>query len=397
MEQILPSGRPSRTRILFVVTKSVLGGAQRYVYDLATSLPRDTYDVAVAFGGTGAPKSAPGILSDMLVGAGVRTIYIPELGRDLNASSDKAAYQALRTLFEKERPDIVHLNSSKVGGLGALAARRAHVRKIIYTAHGWAFTERVSPFARLIRLLLSYATILLSDTVICVSKSDRRAAAWLPFTHGKLRVIHNGIRSMPSLTREEARATLFSPQEIARHANDLWIVSVAELTQNKNLFRSADAIAIANSDTAAIPIFYTIIGMGEQHKALQAYIEKKNLAGSVHLAGFVPESRRYLAGFDGVLFASIKEGLPYAILEAGLAELPIVASRTGGIPEIITHSETGLLIEDPRSPHEIATTLSRLRDSATRKRLQSGLRKQIESEFSFEEMRNQTFGLYQEK
>ena len=393
----MPLGRSSRTRILFVVTKSVLGGAQRYVYDLATSLPRDTYDVAVAFGGTGLPGSAPGILNDMLVGAGVRTIYIPQLGRDLNASSDKAAYQALRTLFEKERPDIVHLNSSKVGGLGALAARRAHVKKIIYTAHGWAFTEHVSPLARLIRLLLSYATILLSDTVICVSKSDRLAAAWLPFAEGRLRVIHNGIRGMASLTREGARVTLFSPQEIERHANDLWVVSVAELTPNKNLFRSADAIALSNSDAKATPIFYTIIGMGEQHEALQEYLKKKGLAGSVHLAGFVPESRRYLAGFDGVLFASIKEGLPYAILEAGLAELPVVASRTGGIPEIIVHSETGLLIENPRSAQEIATQLSRLRDASTRARLKSGLRKRIESEFSFEEMRNETFALYEKK
>lgn len=394
MEQTKAVTPISRTRVLYVVTKSVLGGAQRYVYDLACSLPRDAFDVTVAFGGTGVAGSPPGILEDMLTGAGVRTIHVPLLGRDISTVSDKAAYNALRELFLTEKPDIVHLNSPKAGGLGALAARAAHVPKIIYTAHGWAFSERISPLSRIVRFIISYLTILLCDTVICVSESDRRAVAWLPFVGERLQVIHNGIRIMSGLTREEARATLFSEAEATQHAHDLWIVSVAELTPNKNLFRAIEAVRIANQDTTSTPIFYTIIGQGEQREKLEHFIAKNALTDTVRLLGFVAESRRYLAGFDGVLLASLKEGLPYAILEAGMSGLPVVASNTGGIPDIIEDSETGLLIEDPRSPKEIATQLSRLRDKGQRERFGGALQARVESEFSFEEMRKKTIALY---
>lgn len=394
MEQTTITNPIPRTRVLYVVTKSNLGGAQRYVYDLACSLPRDTFDVAVAYGGTGVAGSPPGILEDMLVGAGVRTIHVPELGRDISTVSDKAAYEALRALFLAEKPDIVHLNSPKAGGLGALAAHAAHIPKIIYTAHGWAFSERISPLSRMMRFIISYVTILLCDRVICVSESDRRSVAWLPFIGDRLQVIHNGIRAMPGLTSEEARTTLFSEEELQKHAHDLWVVSVAELTPNKNLFRAIQAVKIANADTTSIPIFYSVIGQGEQMAKLEDYITKNALTNSVRLLGFVAESRRYLAGFDGVLFASLKEGLPYAILEAGMSGLPVVASNTGGIPDIIEHSETGLLIDDPRSPNEIATQLSRLRDSDMRQRFGSALRTRVELEFSFEEMRKKTIALY---
>lgn len=394
MEQTTPSGIIPRKRILFLVTKSVLGGAQRYVYDLACSLPRDTYDVVVAFGGTGVPGSEPGILNDMLIGAGVRTIFVPELGRDVNRTKDSAAYRALQELFEKEKPDIVHLNSPKAGGLGALAARRSGVPRIIYTAHGWAFSEHVSFPARMLRFLFSYLTVLLADRVICVSDSDREKMAWAPLARSKLTVIHNGIRAVSDLTREEARDTLFSKQEIRAHEHDLWVVSVAEHTPNKNLFAAIDAIQKANKNTAAPKIFYSIIGDGEQTEKLQTFIADRKLTESVRLLGFVAESRRYLPGFDAMLMPSIKEGLPYAILEAGMAGLPVAASYTGGIPDIITHNETGILIINPTSSDEIAVAVARFRDLDLRKRLGDALKKQVESNFSFEQMRNDTFSLY---
>ena len=69
----------SNTKVLFVITKSNWGGAQRYVFDLATALPPEQFDVAVAFGGTGVAGAAPGRLAEMLAEQNIRTIFIPEL------------------------------------------------------------------------------------------------------------------------------------------------------------------------------------------------------------------------------------------------------------------------------------------------------------------------------
>ncbi|HET8581170.1 MAG TPA: glycosyltransferase [Candidatus Paceibacterota bacterium] len=386
-----------RKRILYVITKSNFGGAQRYVYDLATSLPKDSFEVAVAFGGSGAAGEGEGVLAGLLANAGVRTIHVPELARDIDLATDLAAYRALTALFLAEEPDAVHLNSSKAGGLGALAARRAGIPRIIYTAHGWPFTERVSPIAKAVRFLLSYATALLSTAIICVSKSDRRAARRMPFIGRKLIVIHNGARPIAgTLDREAARAALStSPEEQAQHAHDLWVLSIAELVPNKNLFRAARAVALANEGGAVPRIFLTIFGEGQERKRLEDFLDAQDLAGTVRLAGFVPESRRYLAAFDALLLPSLKEGFPYAILEAAAAGLPVAASAAGGIPEIIVHGQTGLLIEHPADAQDIARELNSLRDPAYRELLANGLHDRAEQEFSFEAMRAATIALYQ--
>ncbi len=123
-----------RRKILLVVTKGNWGGAQRYVYDLATELPVDQFEPVVVAG-------AGHALPTRLAAAGIRTIALPKLERDINWRQEAATLAALVKIFWRERPSVVHLNSSKIGGLGALAARLALVPRIIFTAHGWPFHE----------------------------------------------------------------------------------------------------------------------------------------------------------------------------------------------------------------------------------------------------------------
>ena len=94
---------PSK-KILFVITKSNWGGAQRYVYDLATALPKGEFDAQVAFG-------QPGLLALKLKAAGIATHPILSLERDISLLADLRSFFELWQMFRKERPDVVHLNS----------------------------------------------------------------------------------------------------------------------------------------------------------------------------------------------------------------------------------------------------------------------------------------------
>ena len=154
-----------KKRILFIITKSNFGGAQRYVYDLATHLS-EAYDVAVAFGGTGVHYSSEGTLAKKLSDRGVRTIFVQSLGRDINLGGDFRAFFDLIKLFKKERPDVVHLNSSKAGGMGALAGQIAGIPRIIFTSHGLPYDEDRSVFARATILTATWITFLLCKKVI---------------------------------------------------------------------------------------------------------------------------------------------------------------------------------------------------------------------------------------
>src|SRR3989344_9394012 len=103
---VAPMETPARKKVLFVITKSNWGGAQRYVYDLATALSKTEFETSVAFG-------QPGLLALKLKEAWIATKPILSLERDVSLIADIQSFFELFQLFRKEQPDIVHLNSSK--------------------------------------------------------------------------------------------------------------------------------------------------------------------------------------------------------------------------------------------------------------------------------------------
>ncbi len=303
-----------KKKILFVITKSNWGGAQRYVYDLATNLPKDHFDVAVALGGTGE-------LQERLRATHVAVMQLQNIQRDLSVGADVAGFWAIFRAIRSYKPDVVHLNSSKAGGLGALAARLLGVSLIVFTAHGWPFTEKRNMFWRLFALLGSWATALLSHTVIVVSKKDLAIGRKMPFCGAKMHLIHNGIKLPMELGSGERVRNAF-PRG-ARITG-----TVGELTNNKN------QIALVEQAKRDPDMFVGLVGEGEDRPRLEKKIREYGLSERVKLFGFMP-AREVLRGFDVFALPSLKEGLPYVLLEARAAGLPIVANRVGGVGEIL--------------------------------------------------------------
>ncbi|MDD3531252.1 MAG: glycosyltransferase [Candidatus Pacebacteria bacterium] len=301
-------------KILFVITKANWGGAQRYVYDLATHLPKDAFDVHVAFG-------QPGRLADELRNVGIRTHPIRALQRDVSIAADVKSFFELWRIFRKEKPDVIHLNSSKAAGIGALAARLTGVPRIIFTAHGWPFWEQRSPLHRALMYLFSWLTALLSHAVIVVSDYDLRVARHMPFVGKKTVRIYNGISPAIALGSGEVIRSAFPPHT---HITG----TIGELTRNKN------QTALVEQARRNPNLFVAIVGKGEERQQLEAKIQEYGLSDRVKLFGFLPASE-VLKGFDVFALPSLKEGLPYVLLEARAAGLPIEANRVGGVGEIV--------------------------------------------------------------
>lgn len=368
------------SKILYVITKASWGGAQVYVHDLAIATKERGHDVAVAYG-------TPGELVARLDSHGVRTIEVPGLSRDVRARSDAGAFGALFTCIRNERPDVIHVNSAKAAGLGAFAARIARVPHIIFTAHGWAFNEERPAWQKLLIRFFSGLTVYLSHKTICVSHAVRRDIAWLPFSTSKAEVVHNGITCAPLLPRDEAQ------EKLAPGMHDrVWIGMLSELHPTK---RIVDAIFAVRTIVQTHPnALLVILGEGEERSRLEQTIQTLGLAEHVRLAGFVPNGPSYLQAFDVFLHTSASEALGYAVLEAGCASLPTVATRVGGIPEIITDGESGLLVP-PREPHKLAEALLKVLDDAPlREKLGAALNSTVTSKFSKQIMIDRTLGVY---
>lgn len=311
------------TKVLYVVTKSNWGGAQRYVFDLATAAKTQGFDVAVAFGGDGE-------LAKRLRAANVRTISLPALGRDIGVA-DFAAYHALSRTIREERPDVLHLNSSKVGVLGGLAGRLSGIRKIVFTAHGWPFKELRSAPSRLVIWLGSWLTVLCAHTIIAVSDSELALAKLMPGAGRKTVRIYNGI---------DIDMT-FGDGSIIRNAFPAGAKitgTVGELTYNKN------QIALIEEAKEKPDMYVAIVGEGELHDFLEQKIQEYGLQDRVKLFGFLPAAD-VMKGFDTFALPSNKEGLGYVLLEARAAGLPIVANPVGGTQEALNQPLTEFTLD----------------------------------------------------
>lgn len=361
--------------ILYIITKSNWGGAQRYVYDLACEARRRGYTPIAAVGGDG-------LLTARLEQQQIPVYRLDALGRDIHALKDLWAFFEIIRVIRREKPDIVHVNSAKAGGIGGLAARLAGVKKIIFTAHGWPFLEQRSGIARAVLCFFSWLTVLLSHHTICVSDADLQIAWRMPWIGSKASGIHNGIAS--GMTQNN-----FLPRQERRRVR---VLTNAELNSNKNLFAGIDAVIAARA--RGDDITYDIMGDGELRSELAEYIARKNATGFISLLGFVPDGSMQYNQYDIFFLPSKKEGLPYVLLEAGMAGLPVVASNVGGIPEIIEDGTSGIL-SSPFDTDGFAEALAILADNAVfRARLGSALKKHVEKNFSLQTMLDKTFALY---
>lgn len=307
-----------KRKVLFVITKASWGGAQRYVYDLATHLPSNEFEVGAIVGGEG-------LLKKKLEDAHIHTFSISSMQRDISLFKELHSFFVLYRVFKKERPDVVHLNSSKAGALGSLAARMAGIKNVIFTAHGWPFTEKRNIFWRLFAFLGSYITALLSHNIIVVSEYDLKIAGTMPLIQNKTVRIYNGIDLNFSLQSGDVVRQSFPK---GAHITG----TIGELNNNKN------HIALIEEARNKPDMHIAIVGDGENRLFLKKKIQEYGLEKRVKLFGFMLAST-VLRGFDVFALPSLKEGLPYVLLEAKAAGLPIEASRVGGVPEILDNKD----------------------------------------------------------
>jgi glycosyltransferase involved in cell wall biosynthesis len=352
----------TRPRVLLLVTLAETGGAQTYVAALARALERE-YDVVVAAHGEGFHDVA-------------RFVPLRHLRRALDPLHDVLALVELYRLFRRERPLVVHANSSKAGVLGRLAAVAARVPVRFFTVHGWAFKAH----AGIVGEAYLWADRLMSPlttTTICVAHGERDAGLRARTCRAERTVvIHNGV-------------PLGVPRRRA-HPGPATLLSVGRLRAPK------DFVTLVRAMTG-LEARLRIAGDGPDRAGLEAEIERLGLQDRVELLGTRTDIPELLAGADVFALASDSEGLPMSVLEAMAAGLPVVASAVGGIPEVVRDGETGALVP-PRDSAALASAIGRIvADPELRDRLGEAGRRRVEREFSLERFEREHLELYRNR
>lgn len=284
-------------------------------------------------------------------------------------------------LLKKIKPDIVHAQSIPVGIPGVLA-RKILRRPCVVWGRGseiylpWRFKEVIS------KLALRNA-----DAVIALTEDMKREIRKI--CDKDIYVIPNGVdlERFENLSRENIRRKLeiTNEQKIVIFAGTLRpIKGVKYLIQAMNIIRQKNTKASL-----------MLIGDGEERQSLEELVKESNLGDCVTFVGQVPneEVLEYMAASDVFALPSLSEGFPIVSLEAMASGLPIVATKVGGLPEIIKDGENGFLVE-PRNPGQIAErALLLLNNDKLRQRI-SGNNKEKVKEFSWENVVCRLEGLY---
>ncbi len=291
-----------------------------------------------------------GALVDACAAGGLPFHHVEYLARDLEPRSDAAAVRELRALVRTVRPELVQLNSSKAGVLARVALAGLHI-PVVFTAHGWAFSGRGGK-AGAFYTNAERACAPLCQAIVCVSSWDLKLARERRIAPaGKLHLIHNGVTVDPGTPARRPAG------------RELVLGCTARLAPPKDIDTMLRALALPETAPWTLRVF----GEGPDREQLEGLRAELGLEGRATFLGSRDDVPAQLADCDAFSLISDWEGLPYSILEAMAAQLPVIATRVGGIPDLIVEGVTGRLIP-PRDPGALAGALAELAADPARAR-----------------------------
>jgi glycosyltransferase involved in cell wall biosynthesis len=290
---------------------------------------------------------------------------VPEMTREISLARDLKALRRLREIFRAEKPDVVHLHSSKAGFLGRLAAKAAGVKKIYYSAHGYGFLQqdRSATARRLYHSLERMASRI--GEIVAVSPSEARLAEGL--SGG--RPVHTvcdgylGEKAAPPAAHDGTVVGGCGRLTAARNP-DAFVKLCQRLTDSRNGMRCV------------------WIGGGEEEAAVRQNLENMNMLSKVEVTGWLDSSaaREKLRGLDVFVHYSAWDGLPNAVLEAMAHGLPVIASDIPANRDAVVEGQTGYLAKTEMELLELALKL--VDDPALRRRLGEAGRARVEQSFN---------------
>jgi len=311
-------------RIVHIITRSTLGGAQSVVINLANQ-QATANEVFVISGSDGNAWEA--------LHSNIRVINIKQLKRAISPLDIIVIFKLLYYRFHL-KPDIIHLHSSKIGILGRLCFPK---KKIVYTVHGFD-TIRIAnrTFLWLEKLLKKRAA-----QIVAVSHYDFENLKKEQI-QGNTCYIYNGIEDN-TLQTEGISAPIAQKLKILKEQYDKLVLCIARTEPPKRLDLFLD---IANK----LPNF-AFIWIGNHHDIQQQYSSNTYFLGSVLNASL------YLRFSDLFILPSNFEGLPISIIEALSYSKPIIASNVGGINELLSRG-AGFTVQN--SPEAFKKTILQL-------------------------------------
>lgn len=374
-----PASEPAEgvRRVLFVTTTSDYGGAESLLERLVSLLdPRRFVPIFCSL-------CPLGEIGRRIAAGGVETLSLGMTAQPHPAEMIAAPFRLAR-LFDQHHIDLVHAQLYRANVLSALAARLARRRPAVVVAQ-----HSLSPAKGRFASIAAWATRPLTATTIAVSDAvkERLADGWGPAPE-RVVVIQNGVDT----ERFHPRDGLAIRRELGLEPTVFVIGGVGRLSPVKGFDALLEAVAQLRRDGRETAL--VLVGDGPEHESLETQARSLGLEDAVRFLGVRHDLEMIYPGFDVFALPSLREASPMALLEAMACGCAIVASRVGGVPEMIEDGRSGLLF-DRTAPGALTKALARLAENpGLRRSLGEEARRRSEERFSLAAVVHQHERLY---
>jgi len=317
-------------KILRIIARLNIGGPARNAVILTEGFP----DTVLVCG------EVAGSEGDMMYLARqklIKPIIVEELGRELSWKDDWKAFWKIYKIIQREKPDIIHTHTAKAGALGRMAGILYGKAVLIHTFHGHVFSGYFGKIKTLFFIWIERFLALFTDKIITVSDNLKKELA------EKFKIAPEEKISVIELGFELEELFRLAPKESAETVNIGIVGRLVPIKNHKMVLDCAHNLKQYASISRRFRII--IVGDGEARGDLEKYAEELGIHDIVEFKGWVKDLKAIYEGLDIVVLTSLNEGTPVSLIEAMASARPVVATKVGGVPDIVQEMKSGYLVE----------------------------------------------------
>jgi len=328
-------------RVLRVIARLNVGGPSLHVSYLTEGLETRGYETTLA---AGRLSDGEGNMAFVAAGRGIDVEWIPHLQREISPARDIAVVRHLADVIRRERPHVLHTHTAKAGAVGrlaALASGRARPPVIVHTFHGHMLKNEFDPVRERVFRNIERRLAPVADALVTVSPEVRDELVEIGIAPAKqFAVVRLGIELSERVggTKEGAalRADLGVPVDRFMVG---WVGRMTAVKQVGDVLKTVRKLRDRGCDAALV-----IVGDGPDRDSLEQRARKLGLDEGVFFVGFQQDVGPWFHAFDTLLLPSRSEGTPVSAIESLAAGKPVVATRVGGVADVVHEGEDGFLV-----------------------------------------------------